>query len=1115
MKTKRSKCILSLLLSIVLILGMLPTFALAADDTFSDVEEKDWFYHAVQYVYEKGIMVGTSADTFSPNTTTTRGMFVTILHRLEGTPYAAGEKFADVPSNQYYANAVAWASKNGIVFGYGNSTFGPNDTITREQMAVILYRYVLYKGYGKETTGDISAYTDADRVSSYAVEAMTWAVGSGMIIGVGSNQLAPRDGATRAQVAELMMRFCDSISPAYTRAEWVAALANKLGMNLEVDAEKIDYYYGDTKGHENAIAIEAARAYGILPPADVADLEQDIPLFYPDKTATREFAAYTAVKAMGFDGTNAFDTSAWADLSELLYPNEDAIAIGYGFLDLDNTKHFNPGEALKSTEVNSIFAAIDKINASTVVNPEDAHDNTQYQDAVLKEELSTITDYTVVDNSDATYTVTMPKTDASSALKAGDVIVLPANDAHVTGIAFKVNHVASDAADKLVLQCSIPATEEVFSSIDFAGVGTAIISGIKTPEGVSCEYDPNSMDVDENVQLFDMDLGGSTKVPGKLKFTLAEKTFSEGLKGSGTVEIEIPDVTCILNAHIGLLDTHVNEFTISIQEIIKFSAELKYTLAESGYELTNSSNNTRFEKGRVELGRLPIKIGATGLSFDIVFFYNVEAKGTASVTYTIDSTQGYQYKNGTSRTIFNYKDRLDLLELKGSAKAGLGLAGDLCAFELMDIIGYSAEAGVGFNISFTPHILATDTLFCGDATIYAYCTSGLDTETAIGKFLEKVCHYTLQFEHLKNDANNPYKLKFHIENAHIVNECTFGTGTIEGYVESLDTHTPIANARIRVYQGDVSDGKLIRTRYTDAEGKYSMDNLTAGTYIVQVSATGYYTFTIDDVAVTNTGASAFIETSLLVDRNPSSSGTVTGKITDAMTGDGISGTSYVIRKGWNKTSGDKLKEGTFQDSEYSLSLSAGNYTIEISKSGYVSNYVNIAISDTSSALANITLNPEGVVTPGGSIRIILTWGETPTDLDSHLFGPKADDASSTFHTYYSNKDYYHDGTRIANLDLDDTSSYGPETTTIYALESEGTYSFYVHDYTNLSSSSSTALSLSGAKVQVYSGSACVATFNIPTYKEGTVWHVFDYDAATDTIIPVNEFSYSSNTGTLK
>lgn len=355
MKMKRAKCILSLLLSIVLILGMLPTFALAADDTFSDVEEKDWFYHAVQYVYEKGMMVGTSADTFSPNTTTTRGMFVTILHRLEGTPYAAGEKFADVPSNQYYANAVAWASKNGIVFGYGNSTFGPNDTITREQMAVILYRYVLYKGYGKETSGDISAYTDADRVSSYAVEAMTWAVGSGMIIGVGSNQLAPRDGATRAQVAELMMRFCDSISPAYTRAEWVAALANKLGMNLEVDAEKIDYYYGDTKGHENAIAIEAARAYGILPPADVADLEQDIPLFYPDKTATREFAAYTAVKAMGFDGTNAFDTSAWADLSELLYPNEDAIAIGYGFLDLDNTKHFNPGEALKSTEVNSIF----------------------------------------------------------------------------------------------------------------------------------------------------------------------------------------------------------------------------------------------------------------------------------------------------------------------------------------------------------------------------------------------------------------------------------------------------------------------------------------------------------------------------------------------------------------------------------------------------------------------------------------------------------------------------------------------------------------------------------------------------------------------------------------
>lgn len=208
------KRVLSLVLCLSLLLSLLPTaaFAVKSNLPFTDVESSDWYYSAVQYVYENGMMSGTGDTTFSPDTTTTRGMIVTILHRMEGKPTAAGETFTDVAAGQYYADAVAWASANGIVSGYGNNLFGPNDPITREQMAAILYRYVQYKGYDDAVKGDVSAFADGNQVSSYAVEAMKWAVGVGLISGVGNNMLDPTGSATRAQVATILMRFCENIA---------------------------------------------------------------------------------------------------------------------------------------------------------------------------------------------------------------------------------------------------------------------------------------------------------------------------------------------------------------------------------------------------------------------------------------------------------------------------------------------------------------------------------------------------------------------------------------------------------------------------------------------------------------------------------------------------------------------------------------------------------------------------------------------------------------------------------------------------------------------------------------------------------------------------------------
>lgn len=211
---KRAKRFLSVLLTLCMVLEMIPGTVFAANSKlpFTDVKEADWFYEAVQYVYEKGMMNGTGSTTFDPNGTTSRGMIVTILHRLEGTPSAAGTAFTDVPAGQWYTDAVAWASANNIVGGYGDGTFGPNDPITREQMAAILYRYARYKGYDVSQSADLSKYTDAGQVSSYAKPALSWANAEGLINGVTQTTLVPQGNATRAQVATILMRFCENVA---------------------------------------------------------------------------------------------------------------------------------------------------------------------------------------------------------------------------------------------------------------------------------------------------------------------------------------------------------------------------------------------------------------------------------------------------------------------------------------------------------------------------------------------------------------------------------------------------------------------------------------------------------------------------------------------------------------------------------------------------------------------------------------------------------------------------------------------------------------------------------------------------------------------------------------
>ena len=180
---------------------------------FEDVQENDWFVDSVYHAVNKGWFRGTSKTAFSPYGNTTRGMIATVLWRMEKEPTASVTSiFEDVASGAYYAAGVNWAQESGIVGGYGNGKFGPDDNITREQMASILYRYAQFKGYNVSKHSTLTEFADADTISDYAKSPMAWAVENNLISGKGNGILDPRGKATRAEVATIITRFDEMLS---------------------------------------------------------------------------------------------------------------------------------------------------------------------------------------------------------------------------------------------------------------------------------------------------------------------------------------------------------------------------------------------------------------------------------------------------------------------------------------------------------------------------------------------------------------------------------------------------------------------------------------------------------------------------------------------------------------------------------------------------------------------------------------------------------------------------------------------------------------------------------------------------------------------------------------
>lgn len=783
------------------------------------------------------------------------------------------------------------------------------------------------------------------------------------------------------------------------------------------------------------------RAYGLLPAADsdgYEDPDQDIPMFNETQTVTREFAAYTAVKALGFTGDFELNCD---DSAALKYTSEDAIAIKQGMLSLENNC-FKPESPLTEQDKNSIFAVFTKVATTSDLSNVTQTESTVYADGVIQGSLNSVTDYTVVYNDDNTITVTVPDNTATSAIQTGDVFVLPSTQQCVGGIALKAIS-SQKNGDNIVLECSRPEMAETYSHIGFTGNVTPEVGNITTGTGVTYSYSEDTQEQD--VEYGSFSYGGSTAIPGDLTFYTDIK---DGLPYNGSINgyvtIKIPDVTAKVDGSVGWTGIDIDDFIISVTEKTVISMDIKTSVSQGDDDTFlpavpgdgNGGGSTKHE-----LGHIPIALGATGLSVDIVPILNVDIYGRASIDFSMTTTAGFQYVNGTPRIIADGTSSLDNLAISATAKFGVGAGVHLKAASVFDLIGFDLHGGIGLNASFTAHPEVTPVLYCSDAACYMYLDLDLNSDTIVGGLIKMACGDVSWY--IFTEDNSPLKKIVHLENGKKVNACTFAPGALHGYVASADNNAPIENARVSIYKGD----QLIYSGFTNAFGVYDLTSINSGTYTVRVAATGYAAYT-SSITV-ETGRTAYAENLLLIDREHSGEGTVKGLIKNAVTGNAVTDVKYTVYKNWDVTSGDKLAEATSDDGNYVVTLPAGNYTVVFEKDGFVTANVNITVQENEAVVKDAAMSPVGgnISIGDNIIRCVLTWGLTPRDLDSHLFGPTVN-GTSTFHTYYVNKNYREAGEMIANLDLDDTTSYGPETTTVYKKNTEGTYSYFVHDYTN-------------------------------------------------------------------
>lgn len=476
----------------------------------------------------------------------------------------------------------------------------------------------------------------------------------------------------------------------------------------------------------------------------------------------------------------------------------------------------------------------------------------------------------------------------------------------------------------------------------------------------------------------------------------------------------------------------------------------------------------------------------------------VEATGYVSLEANIDWTNWWILKAG----------------VKGNIGVNLGIFGDIGALEanLIDISDIVAQADgpfiAGGQISGTvkdfntgnPLENARVSVFQGEINNRVTVEETYTDEN--GDYLiivEEGQDYTVEFSKDGFLPTYNYIGNLNNDDVLIINSVLtedLNTGTLYGTVKDAVSGNPIPGVIISVLKND----ELILSSITGTDGKYNFTLPEYNNYKIQYIKDNYLTVTRFNISV-SASQDNFLAVTLQIGNEYIGYGDFGGIISNAFTGEPEGGVTLNLREGLDAIGGEIIAAttSTATGSYFFSQIDAGNYTIEASKEGYITSYFSaICIGNQSTGNQNGTISPE---IGDDEVRIILTWGEIPRDLDSHLTGPI--DGTNRFHVFYADKVY-----NGINLDVDDVTSYGPETITIPAL-SDGLYRYSVHDYTNRGSTASYSLANSEAKVVVYFGTNLVGSFNVPN-QEGTLWTVFEINDKQ--LIPINSMEYEYDPG---
>lgn len=1069
---KLSRQLLCLILAMVMVIGMLPVTALAATHPFTDIEEDEWYADAVQYVYDNQLMNGISETEFDPDGTTTRAMVVTVLYRMEGEPEATENPFADIQEGAWYANGVMWAAENGIVTGYPDGNFGPDDPITREQMATIFYRYVDYKGYDVSDRTDLSVYIDSDKISAYAVEAMNWAVAVGLIRGVGDSLLSSESDSTRAQIATILMRFEEDVEPDLPVEP----------VETTIPEDAVYYVTFVTNGGSAIDPVMVERGDVVAQPED------------PVREGYRLLAWYVDEE---LDIVYDFDTPVTSDIT--LYAAWEQIVEEESVLDRDDpdieiysfdvdTRSIVVNEEVEVTFTAEIFANVILTSGEVGLYCDDAlvgsmNDEGIDGDAAAYDGIFT---YVATLSSDAVayreYHVSVRDVN-SEKLGIGFYELLTDEQLDAIGqVDARLNALMTDAA--FAELTTAEQAEQIMALL------TAMVEeGLVQADSVFYEEADRMMcfiyacgtygavyleEETEEANGFDVDQLKAETEGGK--FSGGDDTsvaaYESTLLASSAAEVDVLifngfENTSYRRNFYNELETEWDaqglnttiDLDVTVTEL-KNLGSLNYdvfvfAMHGSKYRLTAGAN-------KVPVLSINEAVNATN---DRAYSYELNNRHSVIKVQLIDGSYRYWI------TPKFFEDNLTSISMDGSM-----IFSETCMFYGCDcqtttpdyamanvftnasaeaVIGYHNSVGADYSRLVMKDVIAAS--FDG-STIAQAVTAARNTHGQTDNWTDA-----------SDDKYEAYPI--------IAGNGGFilrPDGMVAGTIKNASSGAAISGALIRAYD---NDGNVVTTVRTDGSGAYVL-YLDSGEYTLYITAGSYQTEQVAIVVEPN--RTTYCETFLLMSVTEEQ-GTANGSITNSITGELVPGVSIKVRKNWNNKKGEVIYSTTANANGYYEinGLKVGFYTIEYYKSGFTKGYKNIFVM-IGGQTQDLVISP---VTSAGVFRVVLTWGENPSDLDSHMVGYTSD--YGYFHVYYGNKSRYDGSMELCNLDIDDVTSYGPETVTLNPTTNEPYY-YYVYHY-----SGSGSISTSGAQVRLYEGEKLIRTYNAPE-DQGTsrYWNVF-------------------------